>query len=515
LPHANKDLRAKISFPEELKSRLKSFITERSGLYFRDHDLKGLEDALVDRILSLGMDSAVTYYSYITNPDHREDELRELLNKLTVTHTYFFRNEPQFKALRERILPEIVERKLSDPRSSIHNPQKPVLRIWSAGCSTGEEPYSIAMTVLDVIPDIENWDVQIIATDASTEALDRARRGLYGKASVKPVDSEHMEKYFTIRDKDDAGAGCAINNDVKKLVTFGFHNLMADDFPGGFDIIFFRNVAIYFDLETTIKILGKMHSGLNAGGYLLIGYSESLYFMQDKFRMVDWEEAIYYRKALPGEGRRFEAQAPSADKGRTIDEVLEDISRAERVAALEAEAGKMKVPQKNIEELLVRATKLYHMKDYAKAVSVLDEAISANKDSVDPYYLKAEIYVNMGKFFEAKASLAKALAKDRMFAPAHYLLGCISIEESLFDTAKESLKRAIYIDKSFPLAHFYLAHAYRSEGKVTDAIREYRNAIKLLSNAKSDDILPYGGGFEAATFIGACRDNIERLKMEN
>ncbi|MEI6862828.1 MAG: hypothetical protein WCK38_00295, partial [Candidatus Omnitrophota bacterium] len=130
MPHANKDLRAKISFPEELKSRLKSFITERCGLYFRDHDLKGLEDALVDRIHSLGMDSAVTYYSFITNPEHREDELRELLNKLTITHTYFFRNKPQFKALRERILPEIVERKLSDPRSSIHDPQKPVLRIW-------------------------------------------------------------------------------------------------------------------------------------------------------------------------------------------------------------------------------------------------------------------------------------------------------------------------------------------------------------------------------------------------
>ncbi len=514
MPHVNKTAPGKVAFPEELKSRLKSFITERCGLYFRDHDLKGLEDALIERIRSRGMDSAVTYYSYITNPEHREDELRELLNKLTITHTYFFRNEPQFKALRERILPEIVERKSARHKTQATS-EKPSIRIWSAGCSTGEEPYSIAMTVMDVIPDIENWDIEILATDASTEALDRARRGVYGKSSVKPVDTDHMEKYFTVKDKEDPGAVCAINSEVKKLVTFGFHNLMADDFPGGFDIILFRNVAIYFDLETTIKILEKMHSGLNDGGYLLIGYSESLYFMQDKFRMIDWEEAIYYRKAFPGEGRRFETAVPSADKGRTVDEVLEEISRAERTAALDAEVEKIKIPQKNIEELLVRATKLYHMKDYAKAVSVLDEAISANKDSVDPYYLKAEIYVNMGKFFEAKASLAKALAKDRMFAPAHYLLGCISIEESLFDTAKESLKRAIYIDKSFPLAHFYLAHAYRSEGKVTDAIREYRNAIKLLSNAKSDDILPYGGGFEAATFIGACRDNIERLKMEN
>jgi chemotaxis protein methyltransferase CheR len=155
------------------------------------------------------------------------------------------------------------------------------------------------------------------------------------------------------------------------------------------------------------------------------------------------------------------------------------------------------------------------MKDYDKALAVLREAISTGKDSVDPYYLQAQIYINMGKFREAKDSLSKALARDGMFAPAHYLLGCISIEESLFDSAKESLRRALYIDKDFSLAHFYLAHAYRSQGRTSDAIREYRNALKLLSNTKSDDILAYGGGFDAAAFIGACRDNIERLKMES
>lgn len=521
MPHVNKDSPGKIAFPEELKSRLKSFITERSGLYFRDHDLKGLEDALVERIQSLGMDSAVTYYSYITNPEHREDELRELLNKLTITHTYFFRNEAQFKALRERILPEIIERKkslqtryASIPGLQDESSKKPSLRIWSAGCSTGEEPYSIAMTILGVLPDIEKWEVQIIATDASTEALEKARRGVYGKSSVKPVDSEHIEKYFTVKDSGERDEKYAVHSDVKKLVTFGFHNLMADDYPGGFDIIFFRNVSIYFDLQTTMKILEKMYSGLNGGGYLLIGYSESLYFMQDKFKMVDWEEAIYYRKIFPGETKPFEVFEPAA-KGRTVDEILEEISRAERTAELEVEARKIKPPPGNIEEMLVKATKLYHTKDYDKALAVLREAISTGKDSVDPYYLQAQIYVNMGKFREAKASLAKALEKDRMFAPAHYLLGCISMEESLFDLAKDNLKKAIYIDKNFSLAYFYLAHAYRSEGKMGDAIREYRNAIKLLSASKSDDILAYGGGFDNAAFIGACRDNIERLKMES
>lgn len=513
MPHANKDAPGKIAFPEELKLRLKSFITERSGLYFRDHDLKGLEDALAERIRSLGMDSAVKYYSYITDPEHREDELRELLNKLTITHTYFFRNEPQFRALKEKIMPEIIDRKLKENLVSDGERKKPSIRIWSAGCSTGEEPYSIAMILLDILPDIDLWDIQVIATDASTEAIDSARRGFYGKSSLKPVDREHIEKYFTVKEVEQ-GERYAIKSDVKRLVTFGFHNLMADDFPGGFDIIFFRNVSIYFDLETTIKILGRMYSCLNAAGYLLIGYSESLYFMQDKFRMVDWQEAIYYRKVSPGEARHVETPKP-APEGRTLDEVLEEISRAERAAQLETEAHKVKLPQKNIEEMLVRATKLYHTKDYEKALTVLREAITYEKEAVAPHYLQAQIYVNMGKFREAKQALASALAKDRMFAPAHYLLGCISLEESMYEAAKENLKKAIYIDKDFSLAHFYLANAYRSEGRPADAIREYRNAIKLLSAAESGDILAYGGGFDAAAFIGACRDNIERLKMES
>lgn len=513
MPHTSKDAPRKIAFPEELKTRLKSFITERSGLYFRDHDMKGLEEALIERIRSLGMDSAVTYYAYITSPEHREEELRELLNKLTITHTYFFRNEPQFKALREKILPEIVEKKLNQRPATGDQRQKPSIRIWSAGCSTGEEAYSIAITIMDVIPDIENWDVEILATDASTEALTKARRGVYGKSSVKPVKHDQMEKYFTIKEGSEHGEKYAINNELKKLVTFGFHNLMDDDFPGRFDIIFFRNVAIYFDLETTIKIIHKMHSGLNEGGYLFIGYSESLYYVQDKFRMVDWEEAIFYRKVSPGEPRRTEAHE-TAHKGRTLDEVLEEISRAERRAELKTEAKKINPPPRNIEEMLVRATKLYHAKDYDKALLLLKEVILIGKDSVDPYYLQAQIYVNTGRFKEAKESISGALAKNKMFAPAYYLSGCIDIEESLLGPAKENLKKAIYIDKDFSLAHFYLAHAYRSEGKTVDAIREYRNALKLLSKARSDDILAYGGGFDAAAFIGACRDNIERLKME-
>jgi chemotaxis protein methyltransferase CheR len=192
------------------------------------------------------------------------------LNRLTINHTYFFRNEAQFKALEERVLPELIERKRSSvgrehvgrgtsnvQRPTSYGTERPTLRIWSAGCSTGEEPYSIAISLRETIPDIDEWDVQIFATDASEEALSRARRGIYGKNAVKPVSEERLEKYFTESADRDRSTKYEVRSTIKKMVTFNFHNLIEDEFQFGFDIIFCRNVVIYFEMDTTMNCISS------------------------------------------------------------------------------------------------------------------------------------------------------------------------------------------------------------------------------------------------------------------
>ncbi|MEI8350136.1 MAG: CheR family methyltransferase [Candidatus Omnitrophota bacterium] len=513
-------------FSEELNLKLKNFITNRSGLYFRDHEIKNLQDVIAKRMAVRGLDSVFTYYTYLTSSPEREEEFRQLLNALTVNHTYFFRNESQFKALREKVLPEIIQRKLTQFGNrppvfeSTDNSQnvttdllarKPTLRIWSAGCSSGEEPYSIAMVVRDIIPDIENWDIHILATDAATESLDRAQKGVFNANAVKLVPKQCLERYFDL-DTSGHSKSYAVKNDIKEMVHFVFHNLIEDEFPQGFDIIFCRNVVIYFEFETIVNTMYKFHSSLFDGGYLFIGYSENLHFMRDKFTMVSWDEAIYYRKETASVSPvtlTIEHPAEKVD----LEEIIEELSRCEAKVELGIISGKQITPG-NAEELITDIIKYTHLKKYTQALALAEEAIRLYQNTLEPYYLAAEIYINQGNFTAAKGMLMSALRLNPLFAAAHYLFGCVYIEEEEPDKAKESFRKALYLDKDFSLAHFYLANLYRTEDSLQEAIREYRNTLKGLSKYSLDAIIAYSGGFSVATLANICRDNIERLKME-
>ena len=501
-----------------MRLKFKSFINNHTGLYFKDYDLKDLDGVIAERMRACSFDTALAYYTYITSSEKKDDELRELLNCLTINHTYFFRSEPQFKVLKEKILPELIERKKKMEKMG-QSPSgtvpifsvRPTIRIWSAGCSTGEEPYTIAMIIKDMIPDLESWDIQILATDASTQALDAAHKGIYSVNSMRLVDSHHKNRYFDEKPHAGPGAKYAICDEIKRMVTLGFFNLIDEDYPGKFDIIFCRNVTIYFELETTIRVMNKFAESLDDGGYLFIGYSETLQFISDKFKMMSRDDAIFYERtksgAVPGQ---FISQRPKPIE-LNVNAILEEISKAEFAAELKDSTIKRRSPE--FDNRIVRAMKAIHAKNYKEALSLAEEALLLEKSVPDPYYIAAEVYTNQGKFKDAKDSLYAALNKDMMFAPAHYLFGYIYTEEGKTEAAEESYRRALYLENGFSPAHFSLANMYRDRHKTDDALREYRNTLNILSKLSPYDIIAYSGGFNAATLASACKDNIERLKM--
>ena len=500
---------SKVVFPEEMRQRFKSFVNSRTGLYFKDYDFKDLDGVIAERMSSCGFDAVLTYYAYLTSSEKKDDELRELLNRLTINHTYFFRNEPQFKVLKEKILPEIVERKSTEKRAQ--SADKPIIRIWSAGCSTGEEPYTIAMIVKDVIPDTENWDIQILATDASTDVLEKARKGVYNVNSMRLVDKNYLNRYFTESPKAGNDERYKLKDEIKKMVNLSFFNLMDDDYPRLFDVIFCRNVTIYFDLETTVRVMNKMEQALDSDGYLFIGYSETLQFISDKFKMIDFEDAIFYKKSKAAEKvKRF--VPPPMPVPVKIDKILEEISRAQ-FEAEDKEKVKPKAHSPEFEELIIQAIKAAHAKSYQDAFSLIEEAHVLEKDALEPDYIAAEIYANQSRFDQAKENLYKALDKDAMFAPAHYLLGSIYVEEGNVEEGEKSYRKALYLEKEFPLAHFSLANMYKERGRIDEALREYRNTLNILSKSKPYDIIAYSGGFNSAALSSVCKNNIERLKI--
>jgi chemotaxis protein methyltransferase CheR len=219
-------------------------------------------------------------------------EYESLLEQLLTQETSFFRYPAVFQALEKRILPEIQERKFwQDPRA---------LRIWSAGCSTGEEPYSIAITLCDALKFAEAWEVEILATDISRRALRHAERGVYSKRSLKDMPLEQADTYFMPTKN-----GYQVKPRIRKMVSFAHMNLVESVYVGKLDCIFCMNVLMYFSEERRLAILRRFYDALEPGGYFLLGHSETLSNIPVKFESIVLGDCVIYRKPISADARRL------------------------------------------------------------------------------------------------------------------------------------------------------------------------------------------------------------------
>ena len=226
-------------------------------------------------------------------------EYESLLERLLTQETSFFRYPGVYEALEKRILPEVQERKFWEtPRT---------LRIWSAGCSTGEEPYSIAITLCDSLKFAEAWEIEILATDVSRRALRHAERGLYAKRSLQDVSLRQVETYFT-----STKHGFQVKPRIRRMVSFAQMNLVESVYVGKLDCIFCMNVLMYFSEERRLAILRRFYEALEPGGYFLLGHAETLSHVPMKFESIVLGDCRLYRKPAASEAR----QAPALVEGR-------------------------------------------------------------------------------------------------------------------------------------------------------------------------------------------------------
>ncbi len=242
----------------------------------------------------LGLVSEDEYFARLRGaaPTLVEAELRNLLNLVTVTETCFFRDAAQFRLLREHIIPTLMAERSARATGSRK------IRIWSAGCSSGEEAYSIAITLdeMGLFQACPDWSFEIIGTDLNTKALEKARRGVYAARAVRNVEGVLLDDHFVRDDKT-----FALSEAIKKRVTFEFGNLTQTPMPstGPQDIVFCKNVSIYFSADVTRKLMAGLHDTLAPDGYLLLGHAESLWQMSEGFALIEREGAFCYRKIAP------------------------------------------------------------------------------------------------------------------------------------------------------------------------------------------------------------------------
>jgi len=264
---------------------LRDFVYQHCGLNFTEDSKYLLEKRLGKRLQHHRLKNFKDYYYLLRYGQQKEQELSEVVDALTTNETYFFREEFQLKTFTQEILPEIRARKSKDGDKR--------LRIWSAGCSTGEEPYTIAMLLLDM-PDFRDWQIDIIGTDISQKVLQAARKGVYGSASFRATDPTYQRRYFV-----EAEGKQRIADQVKRLVTISHLNLF--DTPrvallGKMDVIFCRNVIIYFDLVAKKKVVESFHQRLRPEGFLLLGHSESLMNISNSFVLRHYAHDMVYQR---------------------------------------------------------------------------------------------------------------------------------------------------------------------------------------------------------------------------
>ncbi len=265
----------------------RNFILRLTGIYFPGSKKYFIESRVRPRVEALGLRTYADYLSYLKYSPFRDRELETLFKLITVNETYFFRDEVQFKMIAENILPEIIE---SKPRNGFRT-----LRIWSAGCSTGEEAYTAAIVFLErVKPKFPDVKVEIIGTDINTAVLEVAKRGVYKQYSVRYIPEDYLNKYFRIN-----GTEFHLGDEVKKIVRFEQVNLM-DRFQmvlmKNFDLVLLRNVLIYFSEDARREVVASIYDSLNRGGYLVVGYSETLRNLTRAFKPVYFDKAVAYKK---------------------------------------------------------------------------------------------------------------------------------------------------------------------------------------------------------------------------
>ena len=275
--------------------QIRDLVYKVSGIFQGDEKLYLLVDSCGRRMKQLSVRTSREYWDLLTAHASRDAELRQLLNETTIGETCLFRSQPQLDALRKVILPEIVNEKT---KKTVKR-----LRIWSAGCSTGEEPYTLAMNMLEEGDRLlQGWTVEIVATDLNDRSVETAKAGIYGDYALRATNEYFRRKYFIPVDEK----RLQVRPEVKKLISFSRLNLQDDSkmlFMKGMDLIFCCNVLIYFDGPSKSKVIDHFFSNLNFGGYFFLGTSESLMKLNDQFHLVHFPGTIAYWKPSLASGK--------------------------------------------------------------------------------------------------------------------------------------------------------------------------------------------------------------------
>jgi len=473
--------------PGALVDRVAELVRERTGLVLADGRRPALEQALS---AALHRSGAVERELYLIRLAAEPHLLEDLVGEITVGETYFFRDPGQFELIRETILPDLLARR----------PAGEPLRIWSAGCASGEEAYSLAI-LLD--QQGLSGGARILATDLSRRALERARRGRYGSWSLRGVPESVVRAYFRRHDHH-----FELHPAIRQAVEFRRLNLLSDPaywpMPAA-DLILCRNVLIYFDPSAVQRAAEALLGALSEDGWLVAGAADPPLGELVPCRVIATEAGLVYRRP-PAPALGPPAREPAATAAPVA-----PAPRAEGPSppGPAADPGGARPGPGAAASAAVAA---YAERDYARAAQTARRALAADPSDPALWALLVRALANRGEAAEAARAVAAALQYHGSSAELAYLEGVLLADAGRPAASAEAARRALYLDRGLVVAHLALAAALVRLGRKEEARRAFRNAERLLAALRPDEIVPASDGQPAARLAQVARAGLQSLQ---
>jgi chemotaxis protein methyltransferase CheR len=485
--------------------RFRAAIIQRIGLQFDEAKFGFLGEVLQRRLHKLGL-SNDAYLQGLEDPCS-SGELTALARELTVGETYFFRNNEQFRALAEVVLPERM-RVDRTPR---------VLRLLSAGCASGEEAYSMAIVAREMVAD-PPWQVVIRAVDLNPAVLEKAARARYSSWALRDTPPDFQRKWF----RPD-GRELILDGAVRAAVKFETGNLAGDDpglwQPGAYDAIFCRNVLMYFAPEQMRAAIGRIAQSLAPGGFLFLGHAETLRGVSDAFHLRHSHDTFYYELKEGGEpAYRQPAQSFHRSilggvsivpmNGAWVDTIR---AATERVAALVPTPVAAAPPAAPAPAPwnLAPALDLLRQELFTEALDHVRAGPPAAGRDPDVLLLEATLLAHSGQLVAAEDACQRLLLIDELNAGAHYLLALCREHSGHRERAGEHDRVAAYLDPSFAMPRLHLGLLARRAGDREAARRELAQALVLLRREDASRLLLFGGGFGREALMALCESSLK------
>ena len=485
--------------------RFRAVVASRLGLQFDDAKTAWLAE-LLSRRLGIKGQQAESYLTCLQD-EASSTELGAIAQELTVPETYFFRNIEQFHALREHVIPE---RMLA---AGAHRD----LRILSAGCASGEEPYSIAMVMRDLLLERARG-LSIRAVDLNPAMVEKARRARYTTWALRDTPPPMQQRWFRPE-----GREFVLDDTIRGAVTFQERNLNEDDAelwrPGTYDVIFCRNVLMYFAPSRAQAVAARIARSLAPGGYLFLGHAETLRGLSQAFHLHHTHGTFYYQRKDEAEQDLAPASADLpggagpvlAAAVESSDSWIEAIGKAsERVRALtEAQAPAGTVPAAAQRWHLGQALDLLQQERFAEALDLVQSLPAAATRDPDALLLRAVLLVHSGQLAHAEDACHRLLVIDELNAGAHYALAMCREGAGDSRGAIDRDQRAAYLDPAFAMPRMHLGLLARRSGDREAVQRELGQAMILLRREDASRLLLFGGGFSREALLALCRAELQ------